>query len=104
MAKFAVVKLGAKQYVIEEGKEYKVPKFSVGSGNHKVAEVLAVGDEKQVKLGNPNVEGAEVTINVKGHEKGEKVRTAVYKAKSRYRRVHGHRKQLTSFEVVKINF
>lgn len=104
MSKFAIIKLGARQFLVEEGKQYRVPKFNVDEGKIEIKEVLAVGDGKEVKLGSPFVDTAVVNLDVFGNVKGEKIKTEVYKAKSRYRRTKGFRKQLTHFEVKKISF
>jgi large subunit ribosomal protein L21 len=56
----------------------------------------------RVEIGAPLVKGATVTLKVKTHQKGDKIRVAKYKAKSRYRRVYGHRQPETTVEVVSI--
>jgi len=43
-----------------------------------------------------------VTVKVLSHHKGEKIRVAKYKAKSRYRKVHGHKQHLTTVKVLSI--
>lgn len=105
MSKFAVIKIGPKQYIVNEGAEYTVPKFVAEEGKKfKEAEVLAAGDEKDMKIGAPTVEKAVVELDIIGQEKGEKVTTKVYKAKTRYRRTKGHRKDVTRFKVTKITY
>jgi large subunit ribosomal protein L21 len=104
MKKFAVIKLGSRQYIVEEGKDYSVPKFNVEKGKQVISDVLAAGDDKDFKLGTPKIDKAEVVLEVIDHVKGEKVKTNVYKAKSRYRKSRGHRKLLTKFKVKKITF
>lgn len=99
MAKYAIVKLGGFQYTLEEGKSYKVPKFDAEDGkDFIIEEVFAVGDGEHLELGTPTVK-TKVTLVEVTQEKGEKVTTRVYKAKSRYRRVRGHRKLVTGFKV-----
>jgi large subunit ribosomal protein L21 len=99
---YAVIKLGKSQYVVEEGKQYTVPKFSAEPGKFEVSEVLALMEGKNSKLGTPFVDGAKVALNIVEHKKGEKVTTKVYKAKSRYAKKKGFRKQDTVFTVESI--
>jgi len=103
MSKFAIIKLGASQYNIEEGKTYEVPKFLAENGKMNIETILATGDETSIKIGKPTVEKAVVEIEILGVEKGEKISSRIYKAKSRYRRSRGFRKQLTKFKVISIN-
>ena len=102
--KYAIIKIGPFQYRIEEGKEYSVPRFSAESGK-KVSDfdVLMVADDKKVKFGKPTIKDAKVTLDILEQAKGEKVRTSIYKAKSRYRKTTGHRKLITKFRVDKIS-
>jgi large subunit ribosomal protein L21 len=103
MSKYAIIKIGPFQYTVEEGMEYEVPNFEAEAGkNMSVTEVLAIGDGENVTFGTPVIKGASVELNVLEQAKGEKINTRVYKAKSRYRKAHGHRKRVTKFKVEKI--
>jgi len=103
MSKYAIVKLGGFQYTVEEGKEYTVPKFQAEEKKKlDVSDVLAVGTEKDLKVGTPIVKGAKVTLDILEQAKGKKITTRVFKAKSRYRKTKGFRKQVTKFKVAKI--
>ncbi len=104
MSKFAILKLGGSQYSVEEGKEYEVPKFSAETGKVKINEVLAAGEGTDVTVGMPALDKAVVEIEVLEHAKGEKVTSRIFKAKARYRRKRGFRKQVTKFKVLSIKF
>ncbi|MCA9386928.1 50S ribosomal protein L21 [Candidatus Dojkabacteria bacterium] len=102
--KYAIIKIGPFQYTVEEGKEYSVPKFEAEAGKKfDSAEVLMVADDKSTSFGKPTVAGAKVTLNILEQAKGEKVTSKIYKAKSRYRKTRGHRKEVTKFVVDKIS-
>ena len=62
-------------------------------------QVLLLVDGDKVTIGRPLVKGAVVKAKIIEQFKGKKVRVATYKAKSRYRRVLGHRKHLTKLQV-----
>ncbi len=102
MSKYAIIKIGAFQYTVEEGKEYEVPKFKAEAGkNYDSVEVLAVANGEEIEFGKPTLQ-TKVVLNILEQAKGEKVTTKVYKAKSRYRRTRGFRKQVTKFKVASI--
>ena len=60
------------------------------------------GDKSEV--GQSTVKKAEVEAEVLEHFKGKKLRVATYKAKSRYRKVKGHRSLYTKIKILKINY
>jgi len=105
MKKFAVVQIGGFQYRVEEGQEFEVPKVEGKKGKKLVLDkVLLFSNGKKLKIGRPLVKGGQIEAEVVDQIKGEKIRVATYKAKSRYRRVKGFRPQLTRLRVVKFSF
>lgn len=101
--KYAVVKIGGTQYKISKGEEIVVDKLPYEEKKKvEFPEVLLWVDEKKVKIGTPYVKGAKIKATVLEQFKGEKIRVATYKAKSRYRRVKGFRPQLTRIRIEKI--
>jgi large subunit ribosomal protein L21 len=99
MSKFAVIKTGGKQYKVEVGTVLSVEKLDVNAGDKvKFDEVLLISD-KDVKLGNPVIEGASVEAVVIDLVKGEKINGFKYKAKARYRKSYGHRQKYTKVEI-----
>lgn len=104
MNKFAIIKFGPFQYTVEEGKEYSVPKFAAEVGKKiTVSEVLAVGSDKDLQVGMPNLDKAKVEIEILEQGKGEKVVKQIHRAKVRYKRKIGHRKLVTRFKVIQIS-
>lgn len=101
--KYAVIQTGGFQIKVSEGETLDVAKLS-GKAKDKLVfkEVLLVVDDKTVKLGQPLVKGAEVSAEIVEQKKAKKIRVAKFKAKSRYRRVRGHRQQLTKIKINKI--
>lgn len=103
MEKYAIIKIGPFQYTVEEGKTYTLPKFEAEEGKKvTVSDVLAVGEGDNINIGTPTIVGAKVTLTIEEQAKGQKVKTSVYKAKSRYRKTTGHRQRVTKFTVDKI--
>ncbi len=102
MDKFAVIRIGGKQYRVTEGQEILVDKLT---DTKKVTpEVLLFVEGETVEVGTPVLEKAKVTVKVVAElEKGEKVRVFKYKSKSRERRHVGFRAQYTRLLVEKIS-
>ena len=101
--KYAIVKIGGSQFKLNEGDEISVEKIAGKKGDKVVfKEVLLLVDEKKIKIGQPLVKGETVQAQILEQYRGEKIRVATFKAKSRYRRVKGHRKYLTKIKIEKI--
>lgn len=102
--KYAIVRIGGTQYKVAEGRQLAVDRLKVEEKKKvNFDEVLLVVDEKKAEIGQPYVKGAKVKATVLTHFKGEKIRAATYKAKSRYRRVKGFRPQLTRIKIEEIS-
>lgn len=100
---YAVIKVGGSQYRVGEGDELDVPLLSQPEkANIVFDQVLLAKDSDGVRVGQPLVSGAKVEAKVEKHFRGDKIRVATYKAKSRQRRVRGHRDELTRVKVEKI--
>lgn len=99
----AIIQLGGKQYLVAEGETFAVNRLDQeADATFEVADVLLVTKGDTTTVGTPMVSKAVVKLQVLAHERGEKIRVATYKAKSRYRRVKGHRQELTQVKVVSI--
>lgn len=103
MSKYAVIKLQGKQYQVQEGDSFVVDSLAQKDGEKiEISEVLLVVDGDKRKVGQPLVKGAKVTLEVLSHQKGDKIRVAKFKAKSKYRRVRGHRQLQSTVKVLSI--
>src|SRR3989304_8322421 len=100
---YAIVKTGGKQYKVSKDSIIEVERLSSKPGEKFSFEeiILHVVDGK-VKLGKPIVKGVVVKAEVLEHFKGEKLRISKFKAKSKYRRVTGHRQYLTKIKILDI--
>lgn len=100
---YAIIQLQGKQYKVAQGDTLVVDRLpQEEKKNFDVTDVLLVSNGKAVTVGQPTVEKAKVTLSVQSHDKGEKIRVATYKAKSRYRKVRGHRQAQSTLLVEKI--
>lgn len=100
---YAIIETGGKQYKVREGDTLFVEMLPKESGETvEIDNVLAVGEEGQLKFGSPTVEGAKVTLKVVRHGKGRKIIVFKYKPKKNYRRKIGHRQPFSEVTVDKI--
>lgn len=101
--KYAVVKIGGSQYKVKEGEELDVDKLPLKEGEQvDLGEVLLVVDDGQIKIGQPIVEDLKIKAKILSQFKGEKLRIARFKSKSRYRKVTGFRASLTKIKIESI--
>lgn len=101
--KYVVFKSGGKQYRVSEGDILDLDK--IGSGKNEQVEfdqVLLFVLDGEVKIGKPTLKNVKVRARVLENFKGEKIRVAKFKAKSRYRRIQGFRPQLSKVKIEKI--
>ena len=99
--KYAVIKIQGHQYKVSEKDEILVD--FLGDTTPE-AEILMVSEEGKVKLGKPTLKDAKVSLKVvEGEVKGEKIYSAKYKAKSRWRRRIGFRPKYTKLLVQTIS-
>lgn len=107
--KYAIFSNNGKQYQATEGEEFLMDHFAAlgasspeSAKTYEFKDVLLVVDGDKVKIGEPNVKGAKVAVDILGEEKGDKIRVVKYKSKSRYRTTNGFRHQYTRVKVSKI--
>ena len=96
---YAIVKLGGKQYRVQEGEKLLVDRLAVDENKSFHPEVLFVGGDGQAELAP---KGVQVTATVVGHVLGEKIRIGKYKKRTGYKRHNGHRSRLSKVEITTI--
>ncbi|MFA5535837.1 MAG: 50S ribosomal protein L21 [Bacillota bacterium] len=100
---YAIVETGGKQYRVSQGAVLRVEKLPVSEGETLVLDkVLLISDEAGVKVGNPYVAGAKVTLKVQEQGRAKKVIVFKYKPKKNYRKKQGHRQPFTQVLVQSI--
>ncbi len=97
---FAIVRTGGKQYKVAPGDVFEVERLKIDIASKVVLDqVLLVDDGDECTVGNPTIEGAGVECTVVNAIRGPKIRVFKFKAKKRYRRMQGHRQELTVLRV-----
>ncbi|MGI5880302.1 MAG: 50S ribosomal protein L21 [Syntrophomonadaceae bacterium] len=100
---YAVIKTGGKQYKVNEGSILKVEKLEAQPGDRiKLDQVLMIGDDAGVKIGDPLVANASVTVEVLEQGRAKKIIVYKYKKRKNYHKKQGHRQPFTKIKVEKI--
>ena len=99
---YAIIATGGKQYRVSEGDVIYIEKLDAEVDSTVSFDVLLVGNEGDVKVGTPVVEGVKVEGKVVAQVRGDKIIVFKYKAKKNYRRKQGHRQPYTKVEITKI--
>ena len=100
---YVVFETGGKQYKVEKGQVLEVENLSeVKNGFISFDKVLLFVSNADVKIGKPYLVNFAVHARILESLKGKKIRVARFKAKSKYRRVRGHRQSLSRIQIEKI--
>jgi len=100
---YAIIAAGGRQYRVNQGDVIYIDKVSAEAESKIDFDVLMIGGEGDVKVGNPILKGAKVEGKVLAQVKGEKIRIYKYKSKKNYHRTQGHRQPYTKVEITAIN-
>ena len=99
---YAIIATGGKQYRVSEGDVIYIEKIDAQVDSTVSFDVLLMGNDGDVKIGTPVVEGVKVEGKVVGQIRDEKIVVYKYKSKKNYRRKQGHRQPYTKVEITKI--
>jgi large subunit ribosomal protein L21 len=100
---FAVIKTGGKQYKVAENDVILVEKLDVEAGQDVTFDqVLMVGQDTNLKVGAPLVQGASVVAKVLDQTQADKVLIFKKNRRHNYRRKRGHRQLQTVLRITGI--
>ena len=101
---YAIISDGSRQYKVEQGQELLVDYRDTPIGDKfKFEKVLAVGGDKEAKLGSPLVKGASVTAEVLGPVQGEKHVIQKMRRRKNFRKKTGFRSMHTRVRIAEIS-
>jgi large subunit ribosomal protein L21 len=96
---YAIVRVGGKQYRVEEGDSIVVERLSASEGEKLELEPLLFADGDKAVFEGAALERVKVQATVTGHERGRKIHGLKFKPKRGYKRRYGHRQDLTRLEI-----
>ncbi len=101
---FAVIQTGGKQYKVSSGEILKIEKLEESKPDTKIEfkEVLAYGDNKNVEIGEPTIQGAKVEANLIKNAKNRTLLIFKKRRRQNSRRKNGHRQKYSLIRIEKI--
>ena len=100
---YAVIRTGGKQQTVAEGDVIKVEKLSGDAGSRiEFKDVLMVGSDKEIKVGQPTLVNVKVVGEVLLQGKSKKVIAFKMKRRKGFHKKIGHRQQFTSVRIKEI--
>jgi large subunit ribosomal protein L21 len=98
---YAIVKTGGKQYRVERGQRLLVERLAAAEGSEVTLQPILFRSEEAV-FDRDGLAKVKVTAKILSHERGEKLRVFKFKPKRGYKRLTGHRQELTRIEVTEL--
>ena len=98
----AIVNTGGKQYKVAPGDKLNIEKLDAAVGDKVELEAICVVDGAKVEADPAKAAATKVTAIILEQFKGEKQLVFKFHKRKRYRRLKGHRQQLTKLKIVKV--
>ena len=101
---FAVIQTGGKQYKVKAGEILKIERIENLKDEKTILfnNILAYGDDKNIELGSPVIEGAKVEANLVKNSKNKTVLIFKKRRRQNSRRKNGHRQLYSMIRIMKI--
>lgn len=101
---YAIIKDGGRQFKVEVDKKLAINfRGPLEPGTVvEFSDVLAIGDDENVRIGQPTVEGAKVVAEVVSEMKGPKLVIAKFRRRKNSKRKTGHRQIYTLIKIKEI--
>jgi large subunit ribosomal protein L21 len=100
---YAIVDIAGQQIKVEKGQKVLVNRLQGETGSKvDFDKVLLIADDKKTALGDPVINGAQVTATIIEHLKGDKVFVFKKKRRKGYKKLNGHRQYLSLLEIEEI--
>ena len=96
---YAIVKVGGKQYRVQQGDSIVVDRMAASEGDTVALEPLLFADGDNAVFEAGELSKISVQATVTGHERGKKIHGLKFKPKRGYKRRFGHRSDLTRLEI-----
>lgn len=101
---YAIVEMLGQQFKVEVGQKVFIHRMNEAErgSNVEFDSVLLVDKDGVVTVGTPTVSGAKVKAEVISHPRGDKVLVFKKKRRKGYRKLNGHRQDLTEIVIKEI--
>ena len=101
---YAIIQSGGKQYKVKAGEILKIERLEDSKSETKIIfkEILAYGDEKNIEVGSPKIDGAKVEADLVENGKNRTILIFKKRRRQNSRRKNGHRQQYSLVRISKI--
>ena len=101
---YAIIQTGGKQYKVKAGEILKIERLEDSKIETKIEfkEILAYGDDKNIEVGSPTIEGAKVEADLVENGKNRTILIFKKRRRQNSRRKNGHRQQYSLIRIIKI--
>ena len=100
---FAIIETGGKQYKVSTSKILEVEKLDAEVGKTiKFKNVLLLNDDKNIEIGNPNINGAIVEAKLLENVKDRTILVFHKRRRKHSRKKNGHRQRHSKIQIIKI--
>ena len=101
---YAIIQTGGKQYKVKAGEILKIERLEGSKLETKIEfkEILAYGDDKNIEVGSPTVNGAKVEADLVENGKNRTILIFKKRRRQNSRRKNGHRQQYSLVRISKI--
>ena len=96
---YAIVRVGGKQYRVEEGQELRVGRLHQDEGSTVELEPLLLAGDGDPVFEKDGLGKGAITATVPGHGRGKKIRVVKFKPNGGYKPAAGHRSELTRLTI-----
>ena len=96
---YAIVKTGGKQYKVAPGDKLNIEKLDAAVGDKVELEAICVVDGAKVEADPAKAAATKVTAIILEQFKGEKQLVFKFKKRKNYKKLRGHRQQLTRVQI-----
>lgn len=100
---YVIVDIQGQQFKVKQDQKIFVHRINAEQGSEvEFDKVMLVDNDGEIKIGTPTIDGAKVVIEILSHLKGDKVLVFKKKRRKGYRKLNGHRQQLSEVIVKEI--
>ena len=93
---YVIVDIQGQQFKVQKDQKLFVHRINANEGDEvEFAKVLLIGNDDDITIGSPTIDGAKVVLEVLSHVKGDKVLVFKKKRRKGYRKLNGHRQQFS---------
>ena len=93
---YVIVDIQGQQFKVQKDQKLFVHRIDANEGDTvEFGKVLLIGNDDDITIGSPTIDGAKVVLEVLSHVKGDKVLVFKKKRRKGYQKLNGHRQQFS---------